>query len=427
MASETRQNPASKIKMALLEDFRDNLKETLLHLYDPDFSPGEEIYAVLGWDLEVSSGVVQSDIIHTIEVLIDEAEKHSGSRTSQSLEVLYHRYVLQLTQGETANRLHMSLRSIQRLQGEAIHLLARHLWESRGEDRLLKSSEILKARSESISQDEKEWLLQLRQELFSLQRSDPEAESNLRETIDGALKIAQTAAIRKDIVMDASQIQADIQVKLHPSILRQVLLAIITELKQAMSTSGRITLTTREKFEKVQLVITACPAATNKPIEIPLAQELLTIQSGALSSDCAGGEINVTVDLPINPPKRKKIVLAIEDNADLIALYQSYCLGTDFKIIHAQEGKQVFPIIEETLPDIILLDVMLPDIDGWDLLLDFHANPKTKDIPVILCSVITDEKLALNLGASMYLRKPVWRDHLIEAFNEVLRQSSTSG
>jgi len=221
--------------------------------------------------------------------------------------------------------------------------------------------------------------------------------------------------------MDASQVEADIQVKLHPSILRQVLLAIITEVRQLIQTSGSITLMARAEPFQVQLVIKACPVAKDIHVQLPLAQELLTIQSGALNSECGGGEVHITLNLPITTPKGKKIVLAIEDNADLITLYQSYCLGTDFEIIHVQEGKDAFPAIDEHLPDIILLDVMLPDKDGWDLLLDFHANPKTKDIPIILCSVITDEKLALNLGASMYLRKPVWREQLMDAFHAVLR------
>ncbi len=409
-----------------MELFQNKLKEALLHLYDPDFVPEEALCRVLGLDKEAGAGAVQSEIIHTIETLNAEAEKHSGSRTQQSLDVLYHRYILQLTQGETAERLHMSLRSVQRLQGEAIHLLARHLQDSQGEPQPNEGDENLFVESIPEIEDEK-WLSQLRQELYSLQQSDPDAEANLSATITGVLKVARTAATRKNIAMEADQIQADVQVKMHPSILRQVLLAIITELKLVMSTPGTITLTANEEPKNVQLLITACPVATDKPIEVPLAEELLAIQSGALESACDGGEISVTLNLPINTPKGKKIVLAIEDNADLIALYQSYCLGTDFEILHAQEGKRAFPLIEERLPDIILLDVMLPDIDGWDLLLDLHANPKTKNIPIILCSVITDERLALNLGASMYLRKPVWRDQLIEAFNQVLQPSATSG
>ena len=83
-ASETRQNLASEVNMALLTNFRNNLKETLLHLYDPDFVPAEEIFRVLGFGSEASTGGVQSNIIHNIEKLKSDAEKHSGSRTDQS-------------------------------------------------------------------------------------------------------------------------------------------------------------------------------------------------------------------------------------------------------------------------------------------------------------------------------------------------------
>jgi len=64
--------------------------------------------------------------------------------------------------------------------------------------------------------------------------------------------------------------------------------------------------------------------------------------------------------------------------------------------------------------------VMLPDMDGWDLLRKLHASPFCAGTPVIVCSVMADKKLALALGATTCLRKPVWRQQLLDAFQHAL-------
>jgi CheY-like chemotaxis protein len=71
---------------------------------------------------------------------------------------------------------------------------------------------------------------------------------------------------------------------------------------------------------------------------------------------------------------------------------------------------------------VILLDVLLPDVDGWGLLVDLQTDPASREIPVILCSVTRDERLALSLGADLYLPKPVWRQQLLGALDDVLNQ-----
>jgi CheY-like chemotaxis protein len=80
-------------------------------------------------------------------------------------------------------------------------------------------------------------------------------------------------------------------------------------------------------------------------------------------------------------------------------------------------------MIEAIPPDVIVLDVMLPDVDGWNLLLDLHEHPATRSIPVIVCSVVREENLAMSLGAALYLSKPVSPRQFIRALDQVLGQS----
>jgi CheY-like chemotaxis protein len=80
--------------------------------------------------------------------------------------------------------------------------------------------------------------------------------------------------------------------------------------------------------------------------------------------------------------------------------------------------------VEDHRPAIIVLDVMLPDIDGWQLLTHLHEHPLTRSTPVIVCSVVKEEALALALGATIFLAKPVEPERFVEALDQVLRPTS---
>jgi CheY-like chemotaxis protein len=63
---------------------------------------------------------------------------------------------------------------------------------------------------------------------------------------------------------------------------------------------------------------------------------------------------------------------------------------------------------------VIILDVMMPDIDGWEILGRLRSHPSTSAIPVVVCTILAQEELALSLGASGFLLKPITRQALLE-------------
>ena len=81
-------------------------------------------------------------------------------------------------------------------------------------------------------------------------------------------------------------------------------------------------------------------------------------------------------------------------------------------------------MITQQPPDLIVLDVMLPDTDGWKLLIQLHEDPITRSIPVIICTVIREEELAYSLGAAHFLAKPVEPRQLVEALDQIRSQES---
>lgn len=117
-------------------------------------------------------------------------------------------------------------------------------------------------------------------------------------------------------------------------------------------------------------------------------------------------------------------MLVVDDNHDLVHFYRRYTERTRYAISHVGLGQQVFERLAEINPDIVVLDVMLPDIDGWEVLTRLHENSATSALPVIVCSVIRQKELAIALGATAYLPKPVRRQEFLLALDDAMRQAS---
>jgi putative two-component system response regulator len=77
-------------------------------------------------------------------------------------------------------------------------------------------------------------------------------------------------------------------------------------------------------------------------------------------------------------------------------------------------------MIAETRPDLIILDVMMPSMDGWQVLRSLKQNPATKSTPIIICSVLREPELAISLGAISYLIKPVDRLELLATLERII-------
>lgn len=109
-------------------------------------------------------------------------------------------------------------------------------------------------------------------------------------------------------------------------------------------------------------------------------------------------------------PLPKPNLLVVDDTPDNLAL-MSELLKEDYKVRVANSGERALKLLASgTLPDLILLDIMMPGMDGYEVLRHLKANPATRDIPVVFLTAKTeteDERIGLELGAVDYLTKPV--------------------
>ncbi len=106
-------------------------------------------------------------------------------------------------------------------------------------------------------------------------------------------------------------------------------------------------------------------------------------------------------------------VLVIEDDPGARDLLTRFLTKEGYRVETAAGGEAGLRLARELHPDIITLDVMMPDMDGWAVLSDLKADPELADIPVVMLTIVDNKNLGYALGAADYLTKPIQRDRLL--------------
>lgn len=130
------------------------------------------------------------------------------------------------------------------------------------------------------------------------------------------------------------------------------------------------------------------------------------------------------------PVEGTRTLMVVDDNEGLIELFRRYLAGHPWQVVGATSGVEARRLVLEAHPTAIALDVMMPGQDGWELLMSFKSDGRTRSIPVIVCSVLQEVRLAESLGATAYLPKPVTQQALLQAlarWSPVLSTPSTGG
>ena len=103
-------------------------------------------------------------------------------------------------------------------------------------------------------------------------------------------------------------------------------------------------------------------------------------------------------------------VLVIDDEAAARDLIERLLWKEGFAVTVATNGSDGLRLARELRPDAIALDVMMPQMDGWAVLAELKSDPVTRDIPVVMITIVDNRSLGYALGASEYLIKPVDRE-----------------
>lgn len=121
------------------------------------------------------------------------------------------------------------------------------------------------------------------------------------------------------------------------------------------------------------------------------------------------------------PTSQPHLVLVVEDNKGAIELYRRYLVSAPgWELIEVPDPRVTFEMAKNLRPTVIILDILMPQQDGWSVLQLLRAQPETAHIPILVCSVFDELDLAAALGASVYLKKPVSQFQLLAGLHSCL-------
>lgn len=130
------------------------------------------------------------------------------------------------------------------------------------------------------------------------------------------------------------------------------------------------------------------------------------------------------VDKRSAPVKTEKIVV-IEDESDILEVIAYNLRREGFEVVISQSGEDGIEKVEKTSPNLVILDLMLPEVDGIEICRQLKGDPLTRDIPVIMVTAKGEESdvvLGLGVGADDYVTKPFSPKELVARVKAVLRR-----
>jgi CheY-like chemotaxis protein len=414
--------------MVTSEQFIKHLRDTLNHLYDPDRlrrSPLATLFGVA--DRFDTPSSLQRILTEAIESLKPKADELPRSRSRRIYDLLLYRYVQQFSQQEVANQLGMSVRHLRREQRTALEALAYHLWEQfdlearvrefaggGGATQVPETSATVSPTVETVPT-----VPTVNEELAWLKDAPPGMSTDLVQALPAVLDLAQPLAVQHGVRLEIELPDALPDLAVHPVALRQTILSLLS-VAVHRAPGGRICISAEPLRWEVQIRVqcTSVPSRPSAALEeaagLDMARRLAALCGGRSAFSTGEGAFDATLILPA---LEQLPVLGIDDNADTLQLLQRYTAGTRYRFIGTSDPEQALSLVETFSPQIIVLDVMMPQVDGWEVLGRLRQHPLTGHVPIVVCTILAQEELALSLGASALLHKPVTRQAFLAALD----------
>ena len=263
-------------------------------------------------------------------------------------------------------------------------------------------------------------LLQARAEAAHAAAAAPRVSLDTAQVWQEALNFVAPLAARRGVSLPNGQAAPLPAVSADRGTLRQVFINILAEVFSDTA-PGPLNIRVEHSAGRVTWRIPA-PGSLSPQHSTTLAvcQGILEVYGGGLEYETQSAGLAASL-----PAGRSPTVLVVDDNADAAELIQRYLQG-GYQIRAACGEPEAAAFLAGCIPDLIILDVILPQQDGWNILQRLKTLPETARVPVIICSVLTHPELALLMGADGVLQKPVDPAALLPMVERLLRRSDSA-
>ena len=318
--------------------------------------------------------------------------------------VLVKRYLEGMNSFDVAKLLAMSDRQYRRYQKKAIQSVAIIIW-----NRFIQTTpELIVEKTQDSNNNE-----------FNIFQE----EIVLSDVVQGLNNLLATRFSEENVTIKIEEEIKSARVESDRVILRQILIKIVNTLLNYKT--KRLTYTIYLFEDQIALSIKSTVQhegsllneGKNEPFEnsIWFWAEKLGIDIDQVE-ESGSKQIEIRIVFSKN---KQKTILIIDDQEPAIRLFTRYLSRSNVKIIGISKPGKVLARVKEALPILIILDIMMPKMDGWEVLQSIKLDEKTKNIPVIVCSAWGEPELAKSLGAIEFLRKPVTQRDLLATIQSI--------
>ncbi|MEW6066609.1 MAG: response regulator [Bacillota bacterium] len=201
----------------------------------------------------------------------------------------------------------------------------------------------------------------------------------------------------------------------------------------------------KEKLDVIFQAFTQADGSTTRKyggtgLGLTISKNLAQLMGGEINVESEvnrGSKFSFTIPISmvegISPDPAKEqihsgfgVVLVVEDDWTTKRLIANYLEKAGYAVIATDQGKQALTMAKIYRPDVVILDILLPDLSGWEVLEKIKKHEQTQDIPIVVCTVLPEKERAFSLGAVDFIQKPVSEKILIGRLNKLTMSQKTN-
>jgi CheY-like chemotaxis protein/predicted DNA-binding protein (UPF0251 family) len=385
--------------------YLNQIKDALKHLYDFPYLQKHPLVKTSGrgdsQSVELGARKLRQEVLAAIELLNPQSESTVQTPQTRIHSLLVLHYVEGWSVQEAAHELGISSRQAHRNLRDGEQSVAAILWTQQPVD------EEPEPRAVYLSSIQAE-----------ISRIVPKTQPvDLLPLLHRAYLAVERQAVQRDIDLQIDIPSRPVIVATDVTIAQQVFINLLSHsIRQSVAGAVQVVVKISNDRVKVSVAYVDQPQWFGEPaMDSVLSQLVGHLGWSVQDVKQKDGTRLITMDVASHRP----VILVIDDNEGLVRLLDSYLTDHACQVKATDNGQDGLDLALELKPDAIILDVMLPGMDGWEVLQRLRNRPQTAAIPVIMCSVLKSPELAYSLGASLYLSKPISRDDILKALHEI--------